>query len=117
MSSKLSGMADSQAGAIGELVELTPLTPAAPAGGSLLDGNLRLLDSVPVGLNVVVGIAHSTVGELMSLQTSSLLKLDRKADYPVDVTLNGNVVARGQLVVVDDHFGVRITEIAQAKPA
>jgi flagellar motor switch protein FliN/FliY len=116
MSSKLSGMADGTAGAVSELVELAPLT-AAPAGGSLLDGNLRLLDSVPVGLSVVVGNANSTVGELMSLQASSLLKLDRKADYPVDVVLNGAVVARGQLVVVDEHFGVRITEIAPAKPA
>jgi flagellar motor switch protein FliN/FliY len=53
----------------------------------------------------------------MGLQESSLLKIDRKADYPVDVMLNGSVVARGQLVVVDDNFGVRITEVAQAVPA
>ena len=117
MRSKVNGKADTQAGAISELVELAPLTPPAPSGGSLLEGNLRLLDSVPVGLTVVVGVANSTVGELMSLQTSSLLKLDRKADYPVDVMLNGSVVARGQLVVVDDHFGVRITDMAQVQQA
>ena len=100
--------------AVSELVELAPLAPPAPTGAPLLGGNLGLLDSVPVGLSVMVGMANSTVGELMSLQESSVLKLDRKADYPVDVMLNGNVVARGQLVVVDEHFGVRITEIAQA---
>ena len=116
MSSKANGKTAQQAG-VSELVELAELAAPAPSGATLLGGNLRLLDSVPVGLSVVVGAADSTVGELMSLQASSVLKLDRKADYPVDVMLNGSVVARGQLVVVDEHFGVRITEIAQAVQA
>ncbi|MTV41464.1 FliM/FliN family flagellar motor switch protein [Duganella radicis] len=100
---------------VAELVDLAELAPPPPAGAALLGGNLRLLDGVQVSLNVMVGEAHTTVGELMALQASSLLKIDRKADYPVDVMLNGSVVARGQLVVVDDNFGVRITEIAQAQ--
>lgn len=100
-----------------ELVSLSELTPPAPAGAALLAGKLGLLDSVPVNLSVVVGTARSTVGELMGLQESSVLTIDRKADYPVDVMLNGSVVARGQLVVVDDNFGVRITEVAQAGQA
>lgn len=97
-----------------ELVSLSELSPPAPSGPALLGGKLALLDSVQVNLSVVVGTARSTVGELLGLQESSLLKIDRKADYPVDVMLNGSVVARGQLVVVDDNFGVRITEVAQA---
>lgn len=96
-----------------ELVELAELAPA-PTGANLLGGNLRLLDGVQVQLSVMVGEARTTVGELMALKESSVLKIDRKVDYPVDVVLNGSVVARGQLVVVDDNFGVRITEIAQA---
>lgn len=101
-------------GVVTELVDLAELAPPAPAGPTLLGGNLRLLDSVQVQLSVMVGEARTTVGELMGLKESSVLKIDRKADYPVDVILNGSVVARGQLVVVDDNFGVRITEIAQA---
>lgn len=97
-----------------ELVELAELAPPAPSGATLLGGNLRLLDGVQVTLNVMVGEARTTVGELMALKESSVLKIERPADYPVDVVLNGAVVARGQLVVVDDNFGVRITEIAQA---
>lgn len=97
-----------------ELVDLAELTPPAPAGATLLGGNLRLLDGVQVHLSVMVGEARTTVGELMALKESSVLKIDRPADHPVDVILNGSVVARGQLVVVDDNFGVRITEIAQA---
>jgi flagellar motor switch protein FliN/FliY len=116
MSTNKPSTPSTQAGAatVTELVELAELAPPAPNGGTLLGGNLRLLDSVQVNLSVVVGEARSTIGELMSLQQSSLLKIDRQADYPVDVMLNGSVVARGQLVVVDDNFGVRITEIAQA---
>lgn len=110
------GVDDGQA-AVGELVELTQLAPPPPSGASVLGGKLSLLDSVPVALSVVAGTAHSTVGELMALQEAAILKLDRQADYPVDVVLNGSVVARGQLVVVDDHFGVRITEIAPAVQA
>lgn len=97
------------------LVELAQLTPSAAVGAPLLSGHPGLLDSVPVSLTVVVGTARSTVGELMGLQEASLLKLDRLADHPVDVMLNGAVIARGQLVVVDDSFGVRLSEIAQAK--
>jgi flagellar motor switch protein FliN/FliY len=53
----------------------------------------------------------------MGLRESSVLKIDRGVDMPVDVVVNGSVVARGQLVVVDDNFGVRISEIAQAAKA
>ncbi|NRR31455.1 flagellar motor switch protein FliN [Oxalobacteraceae bacterium] len=99
-------------GAEAQLVELAPLPATAPFGPAVLGNNMSLLDSVEVKLSVVVGEARSTVGELMGLKEASVLKIDRHADYPVDVMLNGAVIARGQLVVVDDNFGVRITDIA-----
>lgn len=99
------------------IVELAEIQPQAAGGAAVLGSNLSLLDNVPVSVNVVVGEAHTTVGELMALRELSVLKIDRGADCPVDVVVNGNVVARGQLVVVDDNFGVRITEIAQAGKA
>ena len=104
----------SAAASVSQLVELDELAPATPSGPALLEGKMRLLDSVPVNLSVVLGEAQTTIGELMALRESSLLKIDRLADQPLDIVLNGNVVARGQLVVVDDNFGVRITEVAQA---
>ncbi len=100
--------------ATAQLVELGEI-PASPGKGpSLLGDNIRLLDSVPVGVSVVVGHANSTVGAVLGLKEQAVMKIDRPVDAPVDVVVNGNVVARGQLVVVDDHFGVRITEIAAA---
>lgn len=95
-----------------QLVSLPELAPAAPFGPALLGSHAGLLDSVKISLSVVVGEAQTTLGELMGLKQASVLKIDRAVDTPVDVMVNGNVVARGQLVVVDDNFGVRITDIA-----
>lgn len=95
-----------------QIIELSELAPQAPTGAAVMGGNIGLLHGVKVRLAVVVGEAHTTLGELMGLQEQSVLKIDRPVDCPVDVMVDGNVVARGQLVVVDDHFGVRVTELA-----
>jgi flagellar motor switch protein FliN/FliY len=91
---------------------LPELQPGAPLGPELVGAHTGLLDSVKVSLSVMLGETHLTLGELMSLKEAAVLKVDRMVDAPVDVVINGNVVARGQLVVVDDNFGVRVTEIA-----
>jgi flagellar motor switch protein FliN/FliY len=96
-------------------IELPELGNGNPAGPAILAGNPAVLDSVKVGLTVVVGQAQTTLGELMALKQGVVLKADRAVDTPVDVVINGNVVARGSLVAVDDHFGVRITEVAAHK--
>ena len=93
-------------------VGLPELQPRQPVGPELMGAHAGLLDSVKVSLSVMLGEAHITLGELMSLKEAAILKVDRTVDTPVDVVINGNVVARGQLVVVDDNFGVRVTEIA-----
>lgn len=93
-------------------VGLPELAPRQPVGPALMGAHAGLLDSVTVSLSVLVGEARITLGELMSLKEAAVLKINRLVDAPVDVVINGNVVARGQLVVVDDNFGVRVTEIA-----
>jgi flagellar motor switch protein FliN len=62
-------------------------------------------------VTVCVGVAEVTVGELLGAKEHQVLRLDRTVDQPVDVLLEGQVVARGTLVAVDDHFAVRITEL------
>lgn len=96
-------------------IEFPELGAGQPRGPALLANNMALLDSVKVGLQVIVGQAATTLGELMALKEASVLKIDRLVEQPVDITVNGNVVARGQLIVVDDHFGVQVTEIAQLR--
>ena len=94
------------------MIELPALTQRDAAGAALLSSGTALLDSIEVSLSVLVGHTRTTLGQLMRLKEADVLTIDRKVDYPVDVVVNGNIVARGQLVVVDDSFGVRVTEVA-----
>ncbi|MFC4161865.1 FliM/FliN family flagellar motor switch protein [Chitinimonas lacunae] len=94
-----------------QLIDLPELPASAGRGDSLLGGNLDVIRNVQIRLTVQVGEVQTTVGDLMALRNDSVLKLDRLVDEPVDVLLDGAVIARGQLVAVGDDFGVRITEL------
>ena len=69
------------------------------------------LHSIRTRLRVCVGEAELSVGELLAAREHQVLVLDRQLDQPVDMLLDGKVVARGQLVAVDGCFAVRITEL------
>ncbi len=72
------------------------------------------LHQIKAKLQVCVGEATISVGELLGAKENQVLRLDRSFDQPVDLTIEGKVVARGQLVAVDGHFAVRITELPVA---
>jgi flagellar motor switch protein FliN/FliY len=72
------------------------------------------LHQIKARLQVCVGEATISVGELLGAKEHQVLRLDREIDQPVDLTIEGKVVARGQLVAVDGHFAVRITELPVA---
>lgn len=93
-------------------VALPELAAGSGTGPALLGTSSALLDSIEVTLSVVVGQSRTTLGELLRLKEADLLTIDRKVDFPIDVVVNGNVVARGELVAIDDAFGVRVTEVA-----
>ncbi len=95
-----------------QMIELPELRQQSATGPAVLGANLHLLKDVQVKLNAVIGSVHTTLGELMDLKETSVLKIDRQIDCPIDVLLGDQVVARGQLVAIDDNFGVRITEVA-----
>ena len=88
-----------------------PLLTTVPDKGRPLGERLDLVEHVQVKLTVTVGDAEIDVARLFSLATNDVVTLDRDADAPVDIRLNGRVVARGMLVASGDKFGVRITEI------
>lgn len=96
------------------MLKLTELQPAESAGKRLLAENLDLIRGLKVKLSVSVGHCELTVKELFDLRESALLTLDRDTRDPVEISLDGKVVARGLLVAVDDSFGVRITELIPA---
>ncbi|MGH8038008.1 MAG: FliM/FliN family flagellar motor switch protein [Pseudomonas sp.] len=74
--------------------------------------SLELLHDVTVVLEVRLGVTETTVKTLMDLRLGATVELSQHVQQDVDVLLNGRVIARGEIVAVDDHFGVRITELA-----
>jgi flagellar motor switch protein FliN/FliY len=80
-------------------------------GKSLINGNLKLVGNVKVKVRAVIGDAELTVSELFALKENSSIKLDTLANAPIDLYLEGKLIAKGDLVVVDDSFGIKITEI------
>ncbi|SHE77730.1 flagellar motor switch protein FliN [Ferrithrix thermotolerans DSM 19514] len=72
---------------------------------------LSVLKNVEMQVAVELGRAKMTVGALLALAAGDVIELDRSANAAVDVLVNGTLVAKGEVVVVDDEFGVRITEV------
>ena len=95
------------------LVKLQEMAPSTGAGKSVFDANFELIQNLKVKLSVGVGQVEVSVAELFGLKEGAVLKLVTLTDEPLDITLDGKVVARGELVVVGDHFGIRITELAR----
>jgi flagellar motor switch protein FliN/FliY len=72
-----------------------------------------IFKDIQVDLRARLGEARMSVDELLALRTGSIVKLDAKLNSPVELRLNGSVVARGEIVAVGDQFGLRIIEIAR----
>jgi flagellar motor switch protein FliN/FliY len=101
-----------------EATDLPPLPrpdlPDLGAGTGFGDArDLRLLADVQVELAVELGRVKLPLRDLLSLAPGAVLELDRSADAPVDVLVNGCLVARGEVVVIDGEFGVRITAVVE----
>src|SRR5262249_27248720 len=79
-------------------------------GEALLSSNLDLVRHVQVTVSVIAGKGALPIGELLSLKDGQVLTLETSLDAPMDIVLDGQVIARGDLVAVGDHFGVRISE-------
>src|SRR6185436_546218 len=78
--------------------------------GQESDG-LSLLMDIPLEISVELGRVKMLVKDVVELGTGSIVEIDKAAGEPVDVMVNGRLVARGEVVVIEDNFGVRLTEI------
>jgi flagellar motor switch protein FliN/FliY len=72
---------------------------------------IGLLMHVPLHLTAELGSCKLSVAEVLKLGTGSIVELDRNANHPVDLLVNNRPIARGEIVAVDDNFGLRIIEI------
>jgi len=77
--------------------------------------NIELLFDVPVELTAEIGRTTMAVKEVLGLGPGSLVELNRLAGEPAELLINGKLVARGEVVVVDENFGIRITEIIESE--
>ena len=80
-------------------------------------GDLERLRDVPVELAVEIGRTRMTIGETLALGPGSIVTLNRLAGEPVDLLVNGKPIARGEVVVIDEEFGLRVTEVLAPKRA
>jgi flagellar motor switch protein FliN/FliY len=85
--------------------------PAAAADQPGADINLDLVLEVPVTVSLRVGSTDITIRDLVQLVEGSVVALDREATEPLDVLVNGTLIAHGEIVVVDGAFGVRLTDV------
>lgn len=91
--------------ALGE-ERLTPRRSAEP--------DLERVMDIPVRLTLEVGGADMAIRDLLQLHQGGVVELDRRAGEPLDVRVNGTLIARGEVVVVDDKLGIRLTEVVSA---
>jgi flagellar motor switch protein FliN/FliY len=75
--------------------------------------NIEVLLHVPLQVTAELGTCNMSVAEVLKLGTGSIVELDRLAGGPVDLLVNNKLIARGEVVAVDENFGVRVTELIQ----
>ena len=83
--------------------------PTTPAGG--VGSDLDLIMDIPVTLSMELGNTEIAIRNLMQLTQGSVVELDRFAGEPLDVLVNGTLIAHGEVVVVNDKYGIRLTDV------
>jgi flagellar motor switch protein FliN/FliY len=118
-------MADNEvvsAGTQASIHPSAPSAPVAPASFPSLDGgsaapapkNIDFILDIPMQVTVQVGSTKMVIRELLQLGQGSVIELEKLAGEPMEVLVNNKLVARGEVVVVNDKFGVRLTDVISA---
>lgn len=112
-SNPMAGLVDNQAFDSGpqlgvQHAEFNSLMPASDVQGT---GNIGLLMDVTMNMTVELGRATMTIRDILGLGEGSIIELQKLAGEPVDLLVNGKLIAKGEVVVIDENFGVRVTDI------
>lgn len=94
-----------------QAAEFQDVTDERAPNGNGARPNVELILDVPVTLALEVGRTEMTIGNLLSLSQGAVVELDRNAGEPLDVIANGALIARGEIVVVNDKFGIRLIDV------
>ena len=92
-----------------------PAPMTGEEGGQKLATDLATVFEVPVNISAVLGKSQMSVAQLLKLDRGSVLELDRKVGEAIDIFVNNRLVARGEVVVVEDRLGVTMTEIIKTE--
>ncbi len=99
-----------------ETIEYEELEAGGDGAAGAGRADLSRLSEIPMELSVEIGRSHMTVGETLELRVGSVVALERSSGEPADLLVNGSPIARGEIVVVDEQYGLRITEILDDRP-
>lgn len=91
--------------------------PERPMDSAQLQTEISAIHDVPVHVSAVLGSSSMQVSQLLKLSRGAVIELDRKVGEAIDVFVNNRLVARGEVVVVDDHLGITMTEIIKSDHA
>lgn len=91
--------------------KLDPLTDDSQAGADDLSPELDVILDIPVSISMEVGRTDIPIRNLLQLNQGSVVELDRLAGEPLDVLVNGTLIAHGEVVMVNDKFGIRLTDV------
>lgn len=103
------GSSNKQGGGLG--IQHADFNPLMPASGIQGTSNIGLLMDVTMNLTVELGRATMTIRDILGLGEGSIIELQKLAGEPVDLLVNGKLIAKGEVVVIDENFGVRVTDI------
>lgn len=92
-------------------VQTAQFTPLSTEPVQINDTNIGLILDVPLQVTVELGRTKKRIRDILELSTGSIVELDKLAGEPVDILVNGKLLAKGEVVVIDENFGVRITDI------
>jgi flagellar motor switch protein FliN/FliY len=95
----------------GQVSGMTQTTEAEAKGSGVKDRNLNLIMDIPLKVTVELGRTKMPVSELLNLTQGSVIELAKLAGEPMEVLVNDKLIARGEAVVVNEKFGVRLTDI------
>jgi flagellar motor switch protein FliN/FliY len=93
------------------VVQSAMFSSLEPGAAAAANNNLGLLMDVTVPIAVELGRSTMKIEEILGLSSGAVIELDKLVDEPVDLKVNGKLMARGEIVVVDDFFGIRVSEI------
>jgi len=94
-----------------ETVQIEPQSLDGPENDAGSDVNLDMILDVPVTLSLEIGRTKMPIRTLLQLNQGSVIELERGAGEPLDVYVNGTLIAHGEVVVINDRFGMRLTDV------